>query len=108
VTYSPHGLSPLPPPVLASVRLVTWFPLFEAHGYPAEIARADARALSPHDVIARVCADPERLPLALARALATIVAFSTEDARRDVYNAADALAYGHHVTLSCDDMTRFG
>jgi hypothetical protein len=77
VTYCPNVLSHLPPPVLASVRLVTWFPLFGAHGYPAEIARADARTLSLHDVIARVCADPERLPLALARALATIVAFAT-------------------------------
>jgi hypothetical protein len=51
VPYCPHVLSPLPPPVLAFVRLVTW------------------------------------------RALATILAFSTEEARRDVYNAADALAY---------------
>jgi hypothetical protein len=93
VPYCPHVLSPLPLPVLASVRLVTWFALFEAHGYPVEITCADARTLSLHDVIARVGADPERLPLALARALATVLAFSTEEARRDVYNAADALAY---------------
>ena len=83
----------LPTPVLASVRNVTWFALLEAHGYPAEITRADALTLSAHDVAARLSADPERLPRPLARALATILAFATEDARRDVYGAAEALAY---------------
>ena len=83
----------LPLPVLSSVRVVTWFALFEARGYPAGITRTDARTLSSPEVAARVRAEAERLPRALARALATILAFSTEDGRRDVYNAAEAVAY---------------
>ena len=93
VTYSAPVLPALPSPVLASVRVATWFALFEAHGYPAGITRADERTASPLDVTARVSAEAARLPRALARALTTILAFSTEDARRDVYNAAEALAY---------------
>jgi hypothetical protein len=86
-------LSALPLPVLASVRVVTWFALFEARGYPTGITRADERTLSSPEVAARVVAEAEQLPRALARALATILAFSTEDAREDVYNAAEALEY---------------
>ncbi len=93
VPYCAPVLSALPLPVLSSVRVDTWFALFEAHGYPAGITRAHARTLSAPDVTARVSAEAERLPRALARALVTMLAFSTEDARSDVYNAAEALAY---------------
>jgi hypothetical protein len=86
-------LTALPLPVLASVRAATWFALFESRGYPPGIARGDERALSAADVATRLDAEVDRLPLALARALATILAFCTEDARCDVYSAAEALGY---------------
>jgi hypothetical protein len=85
-------LTVLPLPVLSSVRVVTWRALFEAYGYPAGITSADIVTSSAPDVAMRVAAEGERLPRALARALATVLAFSTEDGRRDVYNAAEALS----------------
>ena len=85
----------LPLEVLASIRLSTWLALLDTHGYPAGTSRADVEASSPLDVTTRLLPVAEEIPLAIARALVTIVTFSTEDARRDVYNAADALAHPH-------------
>ncbi len=86
-------LSALPSPVLSSIRVATWFALFEAYGYPLGITRAEGRTVPLLELVARVSTEAARLPRALARALLTVLAFATEDGRRDVYNAAEALAY---------------
>ena len=57
-------------------------------------SRAPANGpLSAPDVGARVAAEGERLPRVLARALATVLVASTQSARRDLNNAAEALVY---------------
>jgi hypothetical protein len=86
-------LPALAPVVFPCVRVETWFALFETHGFPAGITRRDARTMRAPDVIARLLDEGASLPRELARALVTIAAFSTEDARRDVYNAAEALEH---------------
>ncbi|HEY2514047.1 MAG TPA: hypothetical protein VGI39_24440 [Polyangiaceae bacterium] len=98
MTYAAPVLRDLPLDVLASLRSCTWLALLDAYGFPAGLTRADLESLSAPELTTRVLDEADLLPLPLARALATIVAFSTEDARRDVYNAAEPLEHPRRWT----------
>jgi hypothetical protein len=77
----------LPLEVLHAIRLPTWHALLVARGRP--------RGLTPtasHAQIASALATTD-LPVPLARAIFTILAFAIEAARSDLYAAAAALAH---------------
>jgi hypothetical protein len=80
----------LPPEILRSIRLPTWATLLVSRGAPPSTA-ADSVT---HGTLAQALAAD--LPAPLARALHTILAFSTDAARSDLYAAA--LALGHATT----------